>query len=150
MVRSSHLYSRHHEGLTLLTCLGAVKDPSVWKQIWEVSVKLKQEALAGRGVALIQYALCYEMRVEGSQITVQAVKQVASQGLIDSTKLFPRGGTHDSVARDVEAFDRLLYAEWESGLKPMNEKEKRVEFREFLAHRQKTWGQEYRRWLKTR
>jgi hypothetical protein len=71
-------------------------------------------------VALIQYALSYEMRVEGSQITDQAVKQVESEGLIDSTKLFPRGGTHDSVARDVEAFDRLLYAEWESGLKPMN------------------------------
>jgi hypothetical protein len=101
-------------------------------------------------VALIQYALSYEMRVERSRMTVQAVKQVESEGLIDSTKLFPRGGTHDSVARDVEAFDRLLYAEWESGLKPMNEKEKRVEFREFLAHRAKAWRQEYLRWLKTR
>jgi hypothetical protein len=134
----------------LLTCLGAVKDPSVWRQIWEIDVKLRKEALAGRGVAIVQYLLGYQMRVESHQIMIQAVKQVESEGLIDSTKLFPRGGTHDSVARDVEAFDRLLYAEWESGLKPMNEKEKRVEFREFLAHRQKTWGQEYRRWLKTR
>jgi hypothetical protein len=150
MVHASDLCPEHHRDAALLTCLGAVKDPSVWKQIWEIDVKLRQEALAGRGVAIVQYLLGYEMRVESHQIMIQAVKQVESEGLIDSTKLFPRGGTHDSVARDVEAFDRLLYAEWESSLKPMNEKEKRVEFREFLAHRQKTWGQEYRRWLKTR
>jgi hypothetical protein len=54
------------------------------------------------------------------------------------------------LSRDVEAFDRLLYAEWESGLKPMTDKEKRIEFREFLAHRAKTWGEEYLQWLKTR
>ena len=116
MVYSFHLYPGNYRGETLLTCLGAVKDPSVWKQIWEIDVKLRQEALAGRG-----YLLGYEMRVESHQIMIQAVKQVESEGLIDLIKLFPRGGTHDSVARDVEAFDRLLYAEWESGLKPMNE-----------------------------
>lgn len=98
----------------------------------------------------MQYTLGYDMRVESHQIMIQAIKQVESEGLIDSTILFPHGGTHKSVARDVEAFDRLLYAEWESGLKPMSEKEKRVEFREFLVHRTKTWRQEYMRWLKTR
>jgi hypothetical protein len=51
----------------------------------------------------------------------------------------------------VEAFDRLLYAEWESGLEPMNnDRGKRVEFREFLEYRTRTWGEEYIRWLKTR
>jgi hypothetical protein len=65
-------------------------------------------------------------------------------------KLFPSGGHHETVSRDVEAFDRLLYAKWESGLKAMNDKEKRIEFREFLAHRAKTWGEEYLQWLKTR
>jgi hypothetical protein len=64
--------------------------------------------------------------------------------------LLPEGITHESVSNDVETFDRLLYAEWESGLKTKDEKEKRVEFREFLAHRQTIWGQEYLRWLKTR
>jgi hypothetical protein len=150
MVRSSLLHAESSQEMLLLKCLGAVKDHSVWKQIWEIDVKLRQGALAGRGVAIVQYLLGYEMRVESHQIMIQAVEQVESEGLVDSTKLFPGGGTHDSVARDVEAFDRLLYAEWESGLKPMGEKEKRIEFREFLAHRQKTWGQEYRRWLKTR
>jgi len=136
--------------VTLLTYLDAVKDPSVWKRICEINIKFRQDSLIGRGVAVLQYMLGYESRVGLHQTTIQAVKQVELEGLIDSTKLFPQGGTHDSVARDVEAFDRLLYAEWESGLKPMNEREKRVEFREFLAYRAKTWGQEYRRWLKTR
>jgi hypothetical protein len=98
----------------------------------------------------IAYVLSYESRIEDLQITIKAVKQVTEAGLLDPTKLFPRGGTHESVSRDVEAFDRLLYAEWESGLEPMNnDRGKRVEFREFLAHRAKTWGQEYIRWLKS-
>jgi hypothetical protein len=99
----------------------------------------------------IAYVLSYESRIEDHQITIKAVKQVIEEGLLDPTKLFPRGGTHESVSRDVEAFDRLLYTEWESGLKPMsNDKEKKVELRDFLAHRAKMWGQEFIRWLKTR
>ena len=81
---------------------------------------------------------------------IQAVKQVESEGLIDSAKLFPKGGTHESVTRDVEAFNRLIYAEWESGLKTTDAKERRKEFREFLSYRQKIWDEEYARWLRSR
>lgn len=118
-------------------------------RISDLSVEYKKEELNTRGPD-IAYVLSYESRVKDHQITIKAVKQVIEEGLLDPTKLFPRGGTHKSVGRDVEAFDRLLYAEWESGLKPMDDKEKRVEFREFLAHRTKTWGQEHIQWLKTR
>jgi hypothetical protein len=121
----------------------------VWKRISDLSVEYKKEELNTRGPD-IAYVLSYESRVKDHQITIKAVKQVIEEGLLDPTKLFPNGGTHERVGRDVEAFDRLLYAEWESGLKTMNDKEKRVEFREFLEHRTKTWGQEYVRWLKTR
>lgn len=127
-----------------------MKSHAVWRELWDASVKLRQESLARRGLSIMEYAIGYEWRVEMHQLFIQAVKQMALEGSIDSTKLFLQGGTHESVARDVEAFDRLLYAEWESGLKHMSEKEKRVEFREFLAHRQKIWGQEYSRWLKSR
>jgi len=129
--------------------LDIAKKESVWKRIYDLSVEYKKEGMKARGPN-IAYVLSYESRVEDHQITIKAVKRVIDEGLLDPTKLFPRGGTHESVGRDVEAVDRLLYAEWESGLKPMNEREKRVEFREFLAHRAKIWGQEYRRWLKTR
>jgi len=130
--------------------LDIAKKESVWKRISDLSVEYKKEGMRARGPN-IAYVLSYESRVEDHQITTKAVKQVIDEGLLDSTKLFPRGGTHESVSRDVEAFDRLLYAEWESGLKSMNnDKERRVEFREFLAHRAKTWGQEHIRWLKSR
>jgi hypothetical protein len=104
----------------------------------------------GKGLDVVNKVLEYEARVDAHQLTIQAVKQVEEEGLLDRMKLFPSGGNHETVSRDVEAFDRLLYAEWESGLKPMNDKEKRIEFREFLEHRQRTWGEEYMRWLKTR
>jgi hypothetical protein len=104
----------------------------------------------GKGLDVVNKVLEYEARVNAHQLTLQAVKQVEDEGLLDRMKLFPYGGNHKTVSRDVEAFDRLLYAEWESGLKPMNDKEKRIEFREFLEHRQRTWGEEYMRWLKTR
>jgi Cu2+-containing amine oxidase len=84
------------------------------------------------------------------QILIQAIKQAESEGLIDSARLFPKGGNHESISRDVEAFDRLIYAEWEAGIKVKDEKEKRREFREFLSYRQKIWDEEYARWLKSR
>jgi hypothetical protein len=127
-----------------------VKDESVWKRISDLSVEYKKEGMRARGPN-IAYVLSYESRVEDHQITIKAVKQVIEEGLLNPTKLFPRGGSHNSVGRDVEAFDRLLYAEWESGLEPMNnDRGKRVEFREFLEYRTRTWGEEYIRWLKTR
>jgi len=129
--------------------LDIAKNKSVWKRISDLSVEYKKEGMRARGPN-IAYVLSYESRIEDHQITMKAVKRVIDEGLLDPTKLFPRGGTHESVGRDVEAFDRLLYAEWESGLKPMNnDMEKRVEFREFLANRTRTWGEEYIRWLKS-
>lgn len=104
----------------------------------------------GKGLDVVNKVLEYEARVDAHQLTIQAVKQVEEEGLLNRLKLCPNGVNHETVSRDVEAFDRLLYAEWESGLKPMNDKEKRIEFREFLAHRAKTWGEEYLQWLKTR
>jgi hypothetical protein len=103
----------------------------------------------GKGLDVVNKVLEYEARVDAHQLTIQAVKQVEEEGLLDPMKLFSNGGNHKTVSKDVESFDRLLYAEWESGLKPMNDKEKRIEYREFLAHRAKSWGQEYIRWLKT-
>jgi len=129
--------------------LDIARNENVWKRISDLSVELKKEGMRTRGPD-IAYVLSYESRVEDHQITIKAVKQVIEEGLLDATKLFPNGGAHGSVGRDVEAFDRLLYAEWESGLKPMNVQEKRVEFRDFLAYRTRTWGREYIRWLKTR
>jgi hypothetical protein len=92
------------------------------------------------------------IRGKGGRTSINDTSSETRRGgrLLDRMKLFPSGGHHETVSRDVEAFDRLLYAEWESGLKPMNDKEKRIEFREFLAHRAKTWGEEYLQWLKTR
>lgn len=129
--------------------LDIARNENVWKRISDLSAELKKEGMRTRGPD-IAYVLSYESRVEDHQITIKAVKQVIGEGLLDATKQFPNGGTHESVGRDVESFDRLLYAEWESGLRPMNVQEKRVEFRNFLAYRTRTWGREYIRWLKTR
>jgi hypothetical protein len=125
------------------------KVEGVWKRISDLNVEQRKAELRTRGPD-IDYVLSYESRVKDHLITIQAVKQVESEGLIYTTKLFSKGGTHESVSRDVEAFDRLLYAEWESGLKTKDEKERRKAFREFLACRTKVWGQEYIRWLKSR
>jgi hypothetical protein len=111
---------------------------------------VRKPLLVKKAFDIMEYGLTYESRVEAHQSQVQAVKQVESEGLIDSAKLFPKGGNHESISRDVEAFDRLLYAEWESGLKTMDAKERRREFTEFLSHRQKIWDEEYARWLKSR
>jgi len=99
---------------------------------------------------MLHIVIGYEYRVDLHQLTIESVEQVDREGLLDASKLFSQGGNHGSVSRNVEAFDRLLYAEWESSLKPMTEKEKRIEFREFVGHRMKVWGKEYLQWLKTR
>jgi hypothetical protein len=36
--------------------------------------------------------------------------------LVDWDSLFPNGGNHATVRRDVEAFDRYLYSKWERSL----------------------------------
>jgi len=127
-----------------------VKDRSVWERIWDVREENRKEYVKSKGVDSIHFATGYEFRIDMHQLTIKSVEQVHREGLIDATKLFSNGGNHRSVSRDVEAFDRLLFAEWESGLKPMTEKEKRIEFREFVEHRMKVWGKEYLQWLKTR
>jgi len=127
-----------------------VKDPSVWQRLLDVKVEKRKEFGVGKGLDVVNKILEYQAKVDAHQLMIQAVKQVEEEGLLDGMKLFPNGGNHESVSKDVETFDRLLLAEWESGLKPMSEKEKRVAFRDFLAHRTKIWGREYRRWLKTR
>lgn len=82
----------------------------------------------GKGLDVVNKVLEYEARVDAHQLTIQAVKQVEKEGLLDQMKLFPSGGNHKTVSRDVEAFDRLLYAEWESELGPMSDREKRIDF----------------------
>jgi hypothetical protein len=136
--------------ITKLILTDLVKDPSVWKRIYDVGAEIRKRLLFKKAFDIMEYVLTHEARVEAHQSQIQAVNQVEREGLVDAAKLFPRGGSHDSIGRDVEAFDRLLYAEWEAGLKVKDEKEKRREFREFLSHRQKIWDEEYARWLKSR
>lgn len=129
--------------------IDVARDEGLWKRLSELCMEKHGAASRIRGPTIV-FALSYELRVQDHQITVQAIKQLDEEGLLDTTKLFPKGGSHESVGRNVEVFDRLLYAEWNSSLKPMSEREKKVEFRMFIAHRAKTWGREYRHWLLSR
>ena len=123
----------------------------MWERIWVVVEEKRKVYVKSKApLDFVRFATGYEFRIDLHQLTIKSVEQVHREGLIDATKLFSNGGNHGSISRDVEAFDRLLYAEWESGLKPMTEKEKSIEFREFVGHRMKVWGKEYLQWLKTR
>jgi hypothetical protein len=50
----------------------------------------------GKGLDVVNKVLEYEARVDAHQLTIQAVKQVEEEGLLDPVKLFPNGGNHET------------------------------------------------------
>jgi hypothetical protein len=115
--------------------------------LWEETIIRQHRA---RGDAVLFDTILYEMRIERNQIHCRVIKRLGEEGLIDQSKLFPRGGSHESVMRDVETFDRLLYQEWQADLMVKSEEERKAEYRRFLRHRTRTWKEEYKRWTGAR
>jgi len=53
------------------------------------------------------------------------------------------------VRRNVEAFDRFLYTEWDRSLalKDIDKEGRKREYRKFLRDRERNWRRKYLEWL---
>ena len=103
-----------------------------------------------RGDTYMLYVVTYDWRIEEHQAQCGMIEQLQQEGLIDSAKLFPRGGSHATVRRNVEDFDRFIYARWERGLSiknPRSGNERKLEYRTFLGDRERNYRKEYMDWL---
>jgi len=77
------------------------------------------------------------------------IEQLEREGLIHWGSLFPNGGDHATVRRNVEAFDRDLYSAWKRDLavEDTDKEARKREYRKFIRSRERDWGQEYPKWL---
>ena len=117
-----------------------------FRALWSESVAALGKK---KGYLVLLYLVTYESQIEQNQTQCRAIEQLHREGLIDSSRLFPRGGTHETVRRDVEAFDRFLYSEWERSLvlKDTDKEGRKREYRKFLRDRERNWGGQYLEWL---
>jgi hypothetical protein len=95
------------------------------------------------------HTITYDWRIEEHQTQCRIIAQLQGEGLIEWDSLFPNGGNHATVRRDVEAFDRFLYSEWERNLvlKDTDKEARKREYRKFLRDRERKWGRQYLEWL---
>jgi hypothetical protein len=102
-----------------------------------------------KGYLVLLYLVTYESQIEQNQTQCRIIAQLQGEGLIDWDSLFPNGGNHATVRRDVEAFDRFLYSKWERNLvlKDTDKEGRKREYRKFLRDRERNWGREYLEWL---
>lgn len=136
-----------HIGISLVDPLhNAVELSDRWGVLWnEHHSALHQR----KGTHVLVYLITYDSRIEQNQIRCRIIEQLQGEGLIDWDRLFPNGGNHATVRRDVEAFDRYLYTEWERGLVIKdhdNTEERKREYRNFLRDRERNWGTKYAEW----
>ena len=105
-----------------------------WAELWT-------EHLDGvrkhRGDLFFTYLITYESHIEQNQARCRNAELLQGEGLIDRNSLFPNGGNHATVRRNVEAFDRFLYTEWERSLalKDTDKEGRKREYRKFLRDR---------------
>jgi hypothetical protein len=117
-----------------------------WGELWK-------EHLDGvhkqKGDLVLTYFITYESQIDMNQARCRITEQLQSEGLIDGDSLFPNGGNHATVRRDVEAFDRFLHSEWERSLvlKDTDKEGRKREYRKFLRDRERNWGRQYLEWL---
>jgi hypothetical protein len=117
-----------------------------WGELWKENVEATHKK---RGDLVFTYFITYEWHIEQNQARCRIIEQLQREGLIDFDSLFPSGGNHATVRRDVEAFDRFLYLEWERSLvlKDTDEEGRKREYRKFLGDRERNWGRQYLEWL---
>jgi hypothetical protein len=115
---------------------------ALWKEYLDSLYKKK-------GDLILLYFVTYEWQIERHQAQCQIIERLQHAGLMNSQNLFPRGGNHATVRRNVEAFDRFMYARWEDSLMikdPKGEERKR-EYRKFLRESERMYREEYPKWL---
>ena len=117
-----------------------------FRTLWSESVVALGKT---KGSLVLLYLVKYESQIEQNQTQCRIIAQLQGEGLIDWDSLFPNGGNHATVRRDVEAFDRFLYSEWEKSLvlKDTDKEGRKREYRKFLRDRERNWGRKYLEWL---
>jgi len=102
-----------------------------------------------KGDLITAYFITYEYRIDQNQTRCRIYEQLQREGLIDWDSLFPNGGNHATVRRNVEAFDRDLYSAWQRclAMKDTDTETRKREYRTFLRDRERNWGKEYSKWL---
>jgi len=117
-----------------------------FRTLWSESVA---ELGKTKGALILLYLVKYECQIEQNQTQCRIIAKLQGEGLIDWVSLFPNGGNHATVRRDVEAFDRFLYSEWEKSLvlKDTDKEGRKREYRKFLRDRERNWGRQYLEWL---
>jgi hypothetical protein len=117
-----------------------------WAELWKEHYDgVRKE----KGDLVLPYTVTYESQIGLNQARCRITEKLQSEGLIDFDSLFPNGGNHATVRRDVEAFDRFLYSEWERSLvsKDTDKEGRKREYRRFLRERERNWGRQYLEWL---
>jgi hypothetical protein len=117
-----------------------------WAELWKENFEGVREK---RGDLVLTYFITYESHIEQNQTRCRIAEQLQGESLIDWDSLFPNGGNHATVRRDVEAFDRFMYSEWERSLvlKDTDKEARKRAYRRFLRDRERNWGRDYREWL---
>jgi len=117
-----------------------------FRKLWSESVVALGKT---KGSLVLLYLVKYESQIEQNQTQCRIVAQLQGEGLIDWDSLFPNGGNHATARRNVEAFDRFLYSEWEKSLvlKDTDKEGRKREYRKFLGDRERNWGRKYLDWL---
>jgi hypothetical protein len=114
----------------------------LWKEHLDAVTREKGDLVAA-------YFITYQFRIDQNQNRCRMIEQLQREGLIHWDSLFPNGGNHATVRRNVEAFDQDLYSAWKRGRagEDTDKEARKREYRSFLRDRERNWGEEYSKWL---